>query len=90
MGDIEEMKNNFCLKQHYNFLFTKMLLAFANSVFRESVGEYAFWVWWLAVLESYEHDETSASKTYARLEHLRSSRPQASVASEDDERKRSA
>ena len=60
------MKNHLHLKQQYNFLFAKILLAFANNVFRESIGECAFFVWWLSILESCDQDETSASVAYAR------------------------
>ena len=67
------MENKYYLKQQYNFLFAKILLAFVSNVLREHVGECAFWVWWLAVLENCEHDEPPVNTTYARLEHLRSS-----------------
>ena len=64
------MKNDFHLKQQYGFLFAKMLLDFGDGVFRESVGECVLWVWLLALLESCEQDETSASDNeYQRLEY---------------------
>ncbi|MBQ9630908.1 MAG: hypothetical protein IJR49_04920 [Treponema sp.] len=43
-----------------------MLLAVTNNALRESIGECAFFMWWLTILETCDHDETQANIAYAR------------------------
>ena len=60
------MKTGVRLKQHYDFLFAKMLLDFASDVFRELFYDNVFVLWLIALANTYEQDETSASNAYAR------------------------